>query len=121
MDQRLQEYKDEDDANCKKLATRLDRLETNWRRTPDPLEENESQTNKGSPRRRQAYPSYTEDTDAQYVKSVKVDGPIFDGRPDSQACWSLEGVKRDKTKLCLIQLYKKFVPLVEPKYLEKLQ
>jgi len=33
MDQRLQEYGDQADANCMEIATRLDRLETNWRRT----------------------------------------------------------------------------------------
>ena len=29
MDQRLQEYKDQADANCRNLVTRLDRIETN--------------------------------------------------------------------------------------------
>ena len=45
MDQRLREFKDQADANCKDLATRLDRLETNRRRIPDSLEENESRDN----------------------------------------------------------------------------
>jgi len=41
-DQRLQEYKDQADANCRELATRLDRLETNQQRTSDHLGDNES-------------------------------------------------------------------------------
>jgi len=49
IDQWLQKYKDQYDANCKKLGTRLDRLETNQTRTPDLLKENESRA-----RRRQA-------------------------------------------------------------------
>jgi len=64
MDQRLQEYRDQDDTNCRKLATRLDMLETNRRRTPDPLKENEFRANNRSPRCRQAQRYYTEDTDA---------------------------------------------------------
>jgi len=80
MDQRLQEFKDQADANCKDLATRLDRLETNKRRIPDPSEENEPRDNSRSPRRRRAQPYNTEGTNAQYIKSVKVEAPSFDGR-----------------------------------------
>jgi len=54
MDQRPQEFKDQADANCKDLATRLDRLETNCRRIPNLLEENEPRDNSRSPMRRQS-------------------------------------------------------------------
>ena len=64
MDQRLQEYRDQADANYRELATRLDGLETNRRRTPDPLEENDSCASNRSPWRRQAQYYYTKDTNA---------------------------------------------------------
>ena len=50
MDQRLQEYKDQAEANCKDLATRLDKAETNKRKTPDHIEDNESRANNRPPR-----------------------------------------------------------------------
>jgi len=65
MDQRLQEFKDQTDANCRDLATQLDRLETNRRRTPNPLEVNESRANSRSPQRRRAQPYRTKDTYVQ--------------------------------------------------------
>jgi len=70
MDQRLQEYKDQVDANCKDLSTRLNRLKNNQKRTSDHVEDNESQTSNRSPQHRQAQPTHTEDPDAQYIKSV---------------------------------------------------
>jgi len=78
IDQWLQEFKDQDDANCRDLATRLDRLETNRKRIPDPLSENEPRDNSRSPRRRRVQPYNTEDTNAQYIKSVKVDALSYD-------------------------------------------
>jgi len=77
MDQQLQEFKDQADANCKNLATRLDKLETSRRRIPDPLEENEPRDNNRSPRRWRAQPYNTEDTCPLYQK-CKVDAPFFD-------------------------------------------
>ena len=70
MDRWLQEYKDQVDANYKELATRLDRLEINQKRIPDPIEENDFQA-------RQAHRH--EDTNAKYGKSVKVNVSFFDG------------------------------------------
>jgi len=83
MNQRLQEYK-EQAANCRNLATRLDRLETNQRRIPDHVEDNKSLANNKSPQRRQVHSYHTEDTYAQYVKSVKIDAYFIDGRLDPQ-------------------------------------
>jgi len=37
MAQRLQEYRDQTDANCMELGTRLDRLETNRKENPKSL------------------------------------------------------------------------------------
>jgi len=54
MERQLQEFKDQADANCKDLATRLDMLETNRKRIPDPLEENQSRDNNRSSRHRRA-------------------------------------------------------------------
>jgi len=84
MYQRLQEFNDQAYANCRGLATQLDRLETNRRRIPELLEENKPRDNSRSPRRRQAQPYNTKDTDAQYTKRVKVDTPSFNRRLDSQ-------------------------------------
>ena len=58
MDQQLQEFRDQAIANYRYLATRLEMLETNRDNTAG--------------------------TDAQYIKSVKVDTPSFDGRLDLQ-------------------------------------
>ena len=85
MDQRLQEYKDQADANCRNLATWLNRLETNQKRTSYHIEDNEAQANNRSPQHRQAQPTHTEDPDAQYIKSVKVDAPFFNERLDPRA------------------------------------
>jgi len=82
MNRQLQEFKDKVDVNCKDLATPLDRLENNRRRTTYPLEDNESRANSRSPWRRQAQPYNTEDTYAQYIKSVKVNALSFDGHLD---------------------------------------
>ena len=35
MDQQIQEVRDQFDVNCRDLATRLERLETNWRRATE--------------------------------------------------------------------------------------
>jgi len=67
MDQRLQESRDQVDTNYRELVIQLNRLETNRKRTPYPLEENESRANNRSVRR-QAQHYYTENTDAQYVR-----------------------------------------------------
>ena len=85
MDQRLQEFKDQADVYCKDLATRLYRLEINQRRIPYSLEENGPWDNSRSPWRMRAQHYNTEDINAQYIKSVKVDAPSFDRRLDSQA------------------------------------
>jgi len=82
MDQRLEEFRDQANANYRDLATWLERLEVNRRRT---TEENESRNNSRSPKRERAQPNNTEDTNAQYIKSVKVDAPSFDGRLDPLA------------------------------------
>ena len=82
MDRRLQEFKDQADSNCKDLATRLDRLETN--RTTDPLEENESQANSRSRRRGQTQTHHI-DTNAWHIKNVKVDASSFGGCLSPQA------------------------------------
>jgi len=81
MDQQLQEVRDQIDVNCRDLATRLDRLETNRRIT---TEEENSQNGTRSPRRERVQPYNTADADAQYIKSVKVDAPSFDGHLDPQ-------------------------------------
>ena len=81
MDQQLQEVRDQVDVNYKDLATRLDRLEANRRRA---TEEENSRNDSRSPRREQVPPCYTADADAQYIKSVKVDAPSFDGCLDHQ-------------------------------------
>jgi len=51
MDQQLQEVRDQVDVNCRNLATRLDRLETNRRRF---TEEINSRNGSTSPRRERA-------------------------------------------------------------------
>ena len=79
MDRQLQEVRDQIDVNCTDLATRIGRLETNQRRT---IEEENSQNGSKSPRRERVQPYYTADVDAQYIKSVKVDAPSFDGLLD---------------------------------------
>ena len=81
IDRQLQEVRDQVDVNCRDLATRIGRLETNRRRT---TEEENSQNDSRSPRREHVPPYYTVDTDAQYIKSVKVDAPSFDERLDPQ-------------------------------------
>lgn len=110
---RLQEYIDQTDANYRELVTHLDRLETNYRRTLDPSEENNLGVNSRPPRCSHFQHYYTEsesdisiphhrphiarhtcrhkDTDTQYVKSVKVDAPSFDERLDPQVFidWTL--------------------------------
>ena len=70
MDQQLQEIMDQVDVNCRDLATRLDRLETNQRIA---TEEENFQNDSRSPRRERVQHYNTADPDAQYVKSVKVD------------------------------------------------
>jgi len=50
MEQQLQEVRDQFDVNCRDLATRLERLETNWRRA---TEEEISRNGSRSPRREQ--------------------------------------------------------------------
>jgi len=80
MDQQLQEVRDQVDVNCRDLATRLDRVETNRRK----VTEEEISRNSRSPRRERVQPYNTADADAQYIKSVKVDAPSFDGRLDPQ-------------------------------------
>ena len=45
MDRRSQEFRDQADANCRKVATRLERLQTNRKRI---TEENESRNNSSS-------------------------------------------------------------------------
>ena len=81
MDQQLQEVRDQVDVNCRDLATRIGRLETNRRRT---TEEEISQNGSRSTRRKWVQPYNTADIDAQYIKSVKVDAPSIDGRLDPQ-------------------------------------
>jgi len=63
------------------LTTRLDRLETNRRRT---TKEENSRNSSKLPRRERVQPYNTAGVDAQYIKSVKVDAPSFDGRLDPQ-------------------------------------
>ena len=82
MNQRLQEFRDHDDANCRNLVTQLERLETNWRRA---MKEDESRNDSRSPSREQAQLYNSADTDAQYIKSVKVDALFFNGRLDPQS------------------------------------
>jgi len=81
MDQQLREVRDQIDVNCRNLATWLDRLKINRRRA---TEEDNSQNGSRSPRRERDQSYYTADTDAQYIKSIKVDAPSFDGRFDPQ-------------------------------------
>ena len=87
-DQRLQEFRDQANTNYRDLATRLERLEINRTRT---AEEDESRNDSRSPRRERAQPYNTTDTNAQYIKSVKVDAPFFDGRlnPQGYIDWQL--------------------------------
>jgi len=80
MDHQLQEVRDQVDVNCRNLATRFDRLETNRRRAT----EDNSRNGSRSPRRERAQPYNTADTDTQYIKCFKVDAPSFDGRLDPQ-------------------------------------
>ena len=77
MDQRLLEFRDQANISYRDLATRLERQEINQRRT---AEEDGSRNDSGSLRRERAQPHNTTDTDAQYIKSVKVDASFFDGR-----------------------------------------
>jgi len=70
MDQRLLEFRDQANISYRDLATRLERQETNQRRT---AEEDGSRNDSRSLRRERAQPHNTADTDAQYIKSVKVD------------------------------------------------
>jgi len=81
MDQQLQEVRDQVDVNYRDLATRIDMLETNRRRT---MEEKNSRNGSRSPRQERVQPYYTADADAQYIKSVKIDAPSFEGRLVSQ-------------------------------------
>ena len=81
MDRQLQEVKDQVDVNCRDLATRIGRLETNRRRIRD---DESSRNDSRSPRRERGPPYQTTDADAQYIRSVKVDAPSFDGRLDPQ-------------------------------------
>ena len=67
MDQQLQKVRDQVDVNCRDLATRLNRLETNWRRA---TEEEYSRNDSRSTRRERVQPYNTADADAQYIKSV---------------------------------------------------
>jgi len=78
MDQQLQEVRDQVNVNCRNLATRLDRLKTNRRKATEEI----SRNNCRSPRRERVQPYNTANADAQYIKSVKVDAPSFDGRLD---------------------------------------
>ena len=81
MDQQLQEVRDQVDVNCRDLATRSGRLETNRRRI---TEEENSRNGSRSPRREPVQPYHTADADTQYIKSVKVDAPSFDRCLDPQ-------------------------------------
>jgi len=81
MDQRLQECREQADDNYKELATRLDKIETSRKRTPDHVEDNESRANNRSPLRRQAQHS-TLRTRTPNMSSVKIDVTSFDGRLD---------------------------------------
>jgi len=81
MNQQLQEIRDQVDVNCRDLAARLDRLKTNRRIT---TEKENSRNGSRSPRLERVQPYNTADVDAQYIKSVKVDAPSFDGRLDPQ-------------------------------------
>ena len=63
------------------LATRLEMLEINRRRA---TKEDESRNDSRSPRRERAQPYNTADTDAQFIKSVKVDALSFYGHLDPQ-------------------------------------
>jgi len=78
----LQEFRDQINVYCRDLATRLERLEANRKRTTD---EDESFNDSRSPRRERAQSYNTANTDAQYIKSVKVDAPSFDECLDPQA------------------------------------
>jgi len=70
MDQRLQEYKDQADAKCKDLATRLDKLETNQQRTSDHVRDNESRANNRSPQRRRKINPPTRRTQKPNISKV---------------------------------------------------
>ena len=61
MNRGLQEFRDQVDANYRDLVTRLEKLETNQRRT---TEKNESQNNSRSSQRVRAQPYNTDDLDA---------------------------------------------------------
>ena len=60
MDQQLQEIMDQVDVNCRDLATRFDRLETNQRRA---IEEENSRNGSRSPRRERVQPYNIVDVD----------------------------------------------------------
>ena len=79
MNQQLQEVRYQVNVNCKNLATWLDRLQTNQRRATKDYSWNGNR----SPRRERDQPYNTADTDTQYIKSVKVNAPSFDGRLDA--------------------------------------
>ena len=79
MDQQLLEFRDQANTSYRDLVTGQERLKTNRKRT---VEEEKSHNDNRSPRREQAQPNNTADTDAQYIKSVKIDAPSFDGRLD---------------------------------------
>jgi len=79
MNQQLQEVRDQVDVNCRDLESWLNRIETNRRIT---TEEENSQNASRSLRRERVQPYNTAHADAQYIKSVKVDAPFFNGRLD---------------------------------------
>jgi len=80
MDQCLLEFREQANVNCRDLATRLERIETNRRKI---IEDDESRNDCRSPSVSE-FNFTIQLTDAQYIKSVKVDAPFFDGRLDPQ-------------------------------------
>ena len=81
----MQKYNDQADVNCRNLATRLDRLLKKLEKISNHVKDNESRANNRLPPCRQAQPYNTEDTNAQYFKSVKVDTPC----PQAYIDWQL--------------------------------
>jgi len=80
MNQRLLEFRDQANTSYRDLATRLERLGTNRRRTA----EDESRNDSRSSKHERTEPNNTADIDTQYIKSIKVDASSFDGRLDPQ-------------------------------------
>ena len=80
MDRQLQEVRNQVDVNCRDLATRIGRLETNQRRT---IEEENSRNGSRSPRREQIHLTI------QLTLMPSISGALKSMLPPSTGAWTL--------------------------------